>query len=150
MIIDTKDSISRYREIGELRKAIDYIMNCELSTLPTGRTEIDGDALFCNVQSYETRPAEAVNGEVHDQYIDLQYMIEGSEIMGYHSRKDAGEVLEAKPEQDIWFYKNENMSEVLMEAGMFAVFFPQDVHAPCISPEIPGKVRKAVFKIKVR
>ena len=38
-------------------------------------------------------------------------------------------------------------SYVVCRPGMFAIFMPQDGHAPCISSE--SEIRKVIFKVKV-
>jgi YhcH/YjgK/YiaL family protein len=37
----------------------------------------------------------------------------------------------------------------LLDAGMFAVFFPEDAHMPCILADGPEAVKKVVIKIAV-
>jgi len=59
---------------------------------------------------------------------------------------------EANEEGDIWFYEAEEWirgHRISLEAGMLAVFYPQDIHRPCICADQPQTVEKVVFKIRV-
>ena len=82
--------------------------------------------------------------ETHRKMIDIQIPLSCTEVMGYTPRED----LDEQPynaEKDITFYEGMAQQYVAVKPGMFAIFFPQDGHAPCISEE---PVRKAIFKIK--
>jgi YhcH/YjgK/YiaL family protein len=52
------------------------------------------------------------------------------------------------PEKDIVFFSGET-TQLIVEAGMFAVFYPQDVHRPCMQIDGPEKVKKVVVKVKL-
>jgi YhcH/YjgK/YiaL family protein len=38
---------------------------------------------------------------------------------------------------------------MLFEEGMFGVYFPDDIHLPCIKLDEPTRVKKVVIKIKI-
>jgi YhcH/YjgK/YiaL family protein len=53
-------------------------------------------------------------------------------------------------EHDIYFYRQpEDMSLFPVKEGMFAVFFPEDTHAPCIGMSEKKASLKAVFKVRM-
>ena len=59
------------------------------------------------------------------------------------------EEVEANPQKDIWFYHGPT-DYVSIREGMFAVFFPNDAHAPNIAhPDGCNAVRKCVFKVHI-
>ena len=147
MILDSVDAIGRYGDIAALRAVIDYVQRHEVASLPDGRTDIDGDRLFCTVQSYAPKDASDARAETHRRYADLQYVLSGAERIGYS--RACGEPVESDPEKDIWFYPDADMTQLLLDAGMFAVFFPGEAHAPCIMARPGLAVRKAVFKIQM-
>jgi len=51
-------------------------------------------------------------------------------------------------EKDVAFYKNDSTLFELTE-GMFAIFFPDDLHCPCIKNGENSKVKKLVVKIRI-
>lgn len=48
-------------------------------------------------------------------------------------------------DKDISFYEGAAENYLSVKPGMFAIFFPQDAHAPGISPE---GVKKIIVKVK--
>lgn len=150
MIADIIENISTYAGIPGLKKVIEYINTNDISSLPVGRTNIDGDNLYVTIDHPQLREESTARAESHDNYADLQLIIEGSEIMGYAAKRDMGEPVESHPDSDIYFYKEGGFSRILFRKGMFAIFFPNDAHAPCIKAPSCEKVTKAVFKIKMQ
>jgi YhcH/YjgK/YiaL family protein len=148
MILDHIQNIDNYRFLGSpVIRALEVIRDTDFSKLEDTTYEVEGRDLFFFIQSYETK-ADNDTPEAHRKYIDIQYMISGKEQMGV-AQLDAAEEIEARPENDIWFYHSP-MDYITLSPGMFAVFFPNDAHAPCISPA--GEtytVRKCVFKVRV-
>ncbi len=149
MILDRIENIALYKDIPSLRDAIAYILSQDLAALPIGKTEIHGSALYVSVQSYTSRPASECRDEAHRSYIDLQYILEGEEVMGYRPLSSKDEIAEAAPEGDIWFYEKAAMTPLQVKSGMFAVFYPHDIHSPCQQLNGPSHVKKLVFKIYV-
>ena len=82
MILDRLSNAEMYRKLSE-RFAIgfDYLAQ-DLSHVPDGRYEIQGDQVFAMVQSYDTKPREQGKWEPHRQYADIQFMITGREPHG--------------------------------------------------------------------
>jgi len=134
-----------------LQKGLWYIAQTDFSTLPAGRQEIDADAMFALVLDYEPEPREKRRAEVHRKYIDIQYIVSGEESMGHAFLRDgltACEDLLAHKDA-LLFDTVEGETMVHMTPGMYAVFFPWDIHRPgCVSA--PGAVvRKVVVKVRV-
>lgn len=82
MIYDTLENIHLYDGIqpGVVR-GLRFLAETDFSKLADGRHEIDGDDVFANLMSYDSR---AVNDtpEAHRAYIDIQYLISGVELVG--------------------------------------------------------------------
>ena len=134
-----------------IQKAVAWLRINDLAALPTGRQEIDGDKLFALVSEYSTEPKEKRRAESHRKYVDVQYIVKGTESIGYSPLQEGLEVLEDKlVEKDAIFYKNPpGEVEIILEAGMYAVLFPWEVHRPnCLRGEI-APVRKVVMKINM-
>jgi YhcH/YjgK/YiaL family protein len=147
MIIDKIENAHLYKNIGDrIKKSFDYIMQTDLKNLQPGKYEIDGENIFALVSEYETKLESEGKLEVHRKYIDVQYVIEGEELMGY-APLYTQEILEPyKEENDIIFYKGEK-TYTKVSAGMFAIFFPTDVHMPGICVGKKSAVKKLVIKV---
>ena len=148
MILDHIKNINNYTFLGNpIIRALEVIRDTDFSQLEDRTYEVEGRDLFFFIQSYETKTVNDTP-EAHRKYIDIQYIISGKEQMGV-AQLDVAEEIEARPENDIWFYHSP-MDFVTVSEGMFAVFFPSDAHAPCISPAGESNpVRKCVFKVRV-
>ena len=147
MICDTLEHLARYNGLHpNLDTAIDYLLTHDLSALPNGRTEVDGDEVFINVMDAALHPDAGYHPEYHKLYADLQIDITGGEGWGYET--DPGS--EVEPYQpDIGKKDSEDAVFGALGEGRFVLFFPGELHRPGV--EMPGcdRVRKAVVKIKM-
>ena len=148
MIYDTIEHAGVYRGISKnLAKALDFLTGTDLKSMPDERVEIDGERAFAFFQRYDTLPAND-RPEAHRRYIDIQYLIEGEELIGIAPLSAMKREIEAHPERDIYFYEGET-AKILIGNGRLAILFPQDAHAPCIAAGESRPVRKVVVKVAV-
>ncbi|MHB1035641.1 MAG: YhcH/YjgK/YiaL family protein [Pirellulales bacterium] len=152
MILDRLENACLYRRLGaRIAAAFDYLCATDFRQLLDGRYELDGDRLFAMVQRYVTRPPSAAKWEAHRQYVDVQYVVEGVERIGYAPLVDGLPVVEAyDAAKDLAFF-DAGGDLVTVRAGSFAIFTPQDLHAPGLAAESsgPAEVRKVVVKCRV-
>lgn len=128
-------------------KAFAFLRRGDLPELAEGRHEIDGDRLFCLISDGEGRGREEAPLEAHRKYIDIQYVMAGTDEMGWKPTA-ACEIVEVRydPEKDIAFFGDAPQTWTPVPAGSFAIFFPRDAHAPLVGS---GRIHKAVLKIAV-
>jgi len=89
MVLDTIDNAAKYEVLHKsFKKAFNFIRENDLGSMEVGRVEIDGDDIFALVQSYDTMAAADKQFEAHKNYIDIQYIISGNEMMGYTNPKN--------------------------------------------------------------
>lgn len=150
MIVDSLTNTKTYYGISDsIKKALQYLETHDVSAMEPGKYEIDGDALFINVGSeYSPKSAEEGIWEAHQEYIDIQYIIEGCEYMGYANIDTLSVVEDYNPDTDTTFYEGKG-DRILVTEGDFIVFFPQDGHMPGIRACLDQKSRKAIIKVKV-
>ena len=149
MIVDKIENANLYKNLGErIKKSFDYIKQTDLKNLMPGRYDIDGDNIFALISEYQTKTEAEGKLEAHRKYIDVQYVIKGEELMGYAPLGDQLILEPYKEENDIIFYKGEKVF-IKASEGMFAIFFPEDVHMPGIKVEKKSPVKKLVIKVKV-
>jgi len=148
MIMDVLSRWGNYQWKNErFEKAFRFLEGLKPNA-PDGRTEIDGENIFCMVQAYETKPWEGQQFEAHRQYADIQLVLDGKESILW-APFDTLTVVKAY-EPDIEFYDLiPTSTELVLTAGVFAVFFPTDGHAPCLQHKKSLTVRKAVVKVRV-
>ncbi len=148
MIFDTLDHSAHYAGLGDrIRTALKFLQDTDLSALPVGRIDIDGDNLYALVQEYVTKPQEQGMWEAHRRYIDIQYVQRGQERMGFASleRMELGEYV---PDKDFLPMSGKG-NFVTVFAGAFVIFFPQDGHMPGLCVDAPEPVWKVVLKVKL-
>ncbi|QAA34394.1 YhcH/YjgK/YiaL family protein [Clostridium manihotivorum] len=149
MIIDKLDNGYDYYGLEErIRKALDYLKNTDLAELDPGKYQIEDDKIYVMVSEYDTKSAEGALWEAHKKYIDIQYMINGSEKMGYTNVDNINITSQYDEEKDVMFGTADG-DFVSVEAGMFVIFNTQDGHMPSICFEKSEKVKKAVVKVLV-
>ena len=132
-----------------LQAGLLYLKNTDLTKLPLGRHDIDGDNLFVSVAEYELECKENRRPEAHQKYIDIQYLALGEEVIGHSLLSSKYEVTQDElAERDVIFYKAvDHEVDLVLTPGVYAIFFPSDVHRPgCIS-QGKSKVKKIVVKI---
>lgn len=149
MVIDSILNSDFYMNMHPLfEKAFDWLKSNDLKALENGKYPLDGDNLIANVMAYECKNATDAKIESHKNYIDIQYLVSGEEMMGY-ALLDGQEVVEDNEAKDCIFYQAP-VSMVRVKSGMFAIFMPQDLHQPNVVSEPGTKNKKVVVKVKVQ
>lgn len=148
MVIDKIENHKLYQSLSpRIAQAFTYLQETDLAAAPTGKHEIDGDNVFAIVMEYETKAPSESKFEGHYRYIDLQYVISGTERIGITTRTDQVPVI-SKEEDDYDLYELE-APLVEFPAGTFMIFFPDDLHMPGIQFDSPTTVKKVVVKVKI-
>jgi len=149
MIVDTLNNASKYFSAHPLfAKAFDYISKTDLANAADGKADIaDGlKSIFSNSQG-KTKEASLAKFECHNKNIDIQVCINGEETIGWKPREKCvipnGEYNE---EKDVQFYNDSPDTFFQLTNGQFAIFFPEDVHAPMIGE---GQIKKLVIKVRI-
>ena len=134
---------------NNIRLGLEYLQKTDFSTLASGRYNIDGNNLFALVQSYKTLPKNQRRAETHTKYIDIQYIVQGKELIGFAPKSVNCEILEDQlAEKDACFYKTvPDEIDLVLSAGMYAIFMPLDIHRPSCSAGEATHVTKVVLKI---
>lgn len=128
--------------------ALDYLKNTDFDAMEAGVYELKGRSIFVQVLDLPTKAKHEFQPEVHRNYLDVQYLHCGKEMMA--SAVDTGTnpiAVEYNPERDIQYYQSvANENEFRCVEGNFAVFFPEDCHRTAIF-DGTETIRKVVVKI---
>jgi len=150
MIIDTIQNASKYYSTHPLfAKAFEYIRSADLDSIEMGKYEIDGDDLkaIFSAKVGMTAEASVAKFECHNNHIDIQLCIHGVEQIGWKPReKCSRENRGYNPEKDVQLYTESPDMYFQLTDGQFAIFFPEDVHAPMIGD---AEIKKLVIKVKI-
>jgi biofilm protein TabA len=147
MVTASLNDFHRYINLHPQFHKVEEFLKTYTFDIPGERIYIDGEKLFAipaldNAKLKENAPLEA-----HNRFIDIQVCLEGNETMGWRSRAECNSPKsEFSCEKDIIFYHDKPISYFCVLAGSFAIFFPEDCHAPLIGE---GVIKKVIFKVEV-
>lgn len=134
-----------------IQQALRFLQETDFDQLDVGRYPIKGDLIYAQLLELETKPKAEILPEVHRNYIDVQYLHSGYERIGFAPDLGINPIaIDYSAERDIQFYHSVDVeNELIMQAGNFAVFFPNDIHRPaCIDGNVTT-IRKVVVKIAI-
>lgn len=135
-----------------LRRAVEFLRRPDLASLSEGRVEIDGEKVYALPQRYETAAQATPRFEYHRKYIDIQFIVEGEEVVAW---APADRMTITEPyvrEKDVTFgtAPQDAITRVRLRPGQLAVLYPEDGHAPRLAADGPSKVCKIVVKVVER
>ncbi len=147
MIIDTIDNFGKYVALNPLfADVLEFLKTNDLQTMEAGKYPIKDKDLFLNLQVAKQRTKDTAVLETHIEMIDIQIPVGCAETFGFTPLCDLP-AFEYNAEKDITKYGDTKaQTYVTVNPGQFAIFFPQDGHAPCIIDE--PEIKKAIFKVK--
>ena len=133
----------------KIQTALNFLHRDDLADLPEGWIELD-NGVRASVQHYTTMAAETLDFETHEKFFDVQYLIEGVELIGVVGREGLVEKTPYDSTNDVTFYEEPVLSgAVLLRAGDYVILAPEDAHKPrCLAGEAMP-VKKIVLKVPV-
>lgn len=147
MIICPWKDVSRYYgAVPGLEEAVNFINNAgalEPGSYPLacgGKVNVGGEAV--------TRSAEGVRLEAHRTYLDVQYVTEGEEYMGWADTAALEVETPYIAEKDCSMHSGK-CQFFHIPAGCCYIVFPEDAHAPMVHLDQPMTERKIIVKLKV-
>jgi YhcH/YjgK/YiaL family protein len=154
MICGTLSNLDRELRLypQAIQTALRFLQQADVRSLAIGKHPIQGSDIVALVSEYDTEPCAVRRPESHRKYVDVQFVGAGEEAIGAAPLQADYEVVEdCLTERDVVFYKGcRGEIELKLSAGMFAVFFPWDVHRPnCMAGAAPARVKKVVIKVAV-
>ncbi|MCI9047731.1 MAG: DUF386 domain-containing protein [Hungatella sp.] len=144
--IYVNDDAGRYPQA--IQTAIAYLKDNDFVHMEPGVYEIQGKEIYAQVFDAETGAVPERRPEVHEKYVDVQFLASGREKLGFTPDTGTYEVDERIDERDLIFYKSvENEGFIEAVPGCYSIFFPADVHRPACASGEPMTVRKVVVKV---
>jgi YhcH/YjgK/YiaL family protein len=128
------------------------VENKRLIKLPIGAFEkVDLDNCnFALEQVYNSKKRNECFFESHKQYIDVQFILQGEEIIEVSNSNDLVVESAYSEKIDLVKYKDTSKSShIMLKKGDVAIFFPEDAHMPCVKVKESLKVIKTVVKVQV-
>jgi YhcH/YjgK/YiaL family protein len=151
MILDRIDNTRLYIGLhAGFAKAFEIITDKTLAKKEDGKYAVDGEKIYYTLQRYTTKLLSEGKLEAHRKYIDIQFLLEGQELLGYAPLKGLTIAEVYNPQKDIAFFNTpKEITKVKLEPGLFCILFPDDAHLSCLQLAGPTEVRKVVIKIQI-
>ncbi|NIS60525.1 MAG: DUF386 family protein [Proteobacteria bacterium] len=146
MILDHLDNWRHYTTLHPaFEDAFAFLERKDLLDLSAGRHPIEDERLYALVIKEDGRGRDTAKLEIHKRYVDIQFALAGMDDIGWKpagqcTGKDQG----YNSEKDIAFFTDRPQAWITTLPGTFAIFFPEDAHAPLGGT---GAIHKAVVKV---
>ncbi len=141
---ETSDDIQE-----RVNHALSYLMNLDKTSLCEGKIEVDSN-FYYTIQNYNTKEVFNCSFESHKKYVDIQIILEGSEIM------DLAEISRLSVKQDynsdsdfmLW-NEPEKFTRTTLRQGDYIVIYPETAHRGAVKIQAAERVLKIVGKVSV-
>jgi biofilm protein TabA len=151
MIFSTLTEDNEEELLSKLGPIFDFLRLPSTASLEPDRYSLFGDDVYALVQRTKTRAFAEGKFEAHQQYLDVQFLVDGTEVMGVASASSL-KVSEAYDEtKDVVFFETPAIFSTLsLSPGMFTLFMPRDAHLPSCHDSEPTEIKKIVVKVRLQ
>ncbi len=148
MIVDQLSNSHRYLSIHQgFAEAFEFLRNFNSDNFEYRRLPVNGTALMAIIEESGGRGHGGSRLEAHRNYIDIQFAVTGRDEIGWSPHSECRSVTQPySQEQDVEFYSDTPSLWIPVPAGTFAIFFPEDAHAPLSGSEL---IRKIIMKVSL-
>ena len=147
MIVDHIDNWRLYETAHSLfSTAFECLCKTDWSSVDDGHFPISGEDVFAIVDRRRGKGIDNAKLEVHREYIDIQFLVEGEDVMGYCPLLDCQAPEEFEADRDVGFFRDRPLTWLNVGQSCFAIFYPTDAHAPMGTD---GEFHKVVVKVRV-
>lgn len=148
MIIDVLKNAQLYYGLNQnFSTAFKFLYENDFNKIKPGDYEIGGNKIYVKVKEYDTKTGKKDYWEAHRQYIDIQYIAEGEEYIGYSNINKMRECQYIEEKDQIVLEGQGDFFKI--EKDFFTILFPQDAHMPAVAMGKPLSVKKIIIKVKI-
>lgn len=135
-------------DYARVQEAVNFLQNTDLKKTPLGRSHQDGERFYCQTLEYQTEPIEHFDFEIHNQRLDLHYLVEGEERIDVSPDTNYVPISEYNPDRDIQYVKEpQSFNKVILHQGDFILIGMHEPHRTNGVVDQPVHVRKIVLKL---
>jgi len=150
MIVGELHQILKFIKKDAAKLIADFCASASLSTA-NGEYPLAGEEIFAKVLSYQTTEDNNNMVEAHNQYVDVQVILDGIEVIKIYKRSGLQTKTEYSTETDCEFFHPADealLAELVMKTKSVAILFPQDAHLAALSHKgSESNIKKIVFKV---
>ena len=152
MVWDGLDNIEVYKNLStDFYAGLEYLQQVS-SDITVGTYQINPRVKVI-VSEYETKLENEYGYEAHKRFIDIQCVLKGEEKVSCSPIERLKETKHYNEEIDAAFYSADisyHPTDLILQPGYFAIFFPQDGHMPQLCVYTPQVVKKVVVKVEIQ
>ncbi|VEU70514.1 YhcH/YjgK/YiaL family protein [Mycoplasmopsis glycophila] len=153
MIFDSVKNAKKYKtEYEQLNKALMLLETIDFSSLEKGANIVDENIKIIK-RDFEDFYPGITFGEIHNHFVDIHLYGGDSEELIYYENEfkyEKEDILLADEKNDVIFAKTKSLNDfVTLKPGTFALFLPNEFHAPKIKEYNIKNINKYIVKIKL-
>ena len=150
MIKDSVANIALYAQLSErISSALHYLKSVDADGFEEKTVEISGTDVYAMYQAYTSKSPTGRLYENHKKYIDVQFVLDGTEIIRVTDVGDLHATMDYDADKDVTLYELSDGTDVKLGSGDFVILFPHDAHVPQLESGSPAPVKKIVVKVAV-
>lgn len=148
MIIDQLQNCHRYFHVHQgFKEAFQFLQAFDKAHFEPKKLDIDGSNVRAIIELVEGKGVQKARLEAHRKYIDIQYVVQGEDSIGWRPCQQCEKISSPyDSEKDIEFFADSSLLWLPITVDSFAIFFPDDAHAPLAGE---GYIKKIIMKIAV-
>lgn len=147
MYLGSFDSKIQLLNSPNFKNAFYYINSRNIMDFTPGKYDIDGVKSFAIVQEYDTEEEEKKHFEVHGNYADLQFILEGEEAVCFSRGDQAELVTNNLSSLDYALYNTQEFEKMVLKKGEYVVFVPGELHKVGVMNQKKTRVKKLTIKV---
>ena len=148
MIYDKLSMIEVYRGLYKnLDIAIDYLVTNDITVLPNGKTQINGDDVYINRVNVNLIDESDGIYEFHRKYLDIHVGIIGEERVLVSDIDKSKMVKEYSVEDDYGLVKGSRLNECVVDSKHFMICMLNEPHMPCVLSNDEKIITKIIVKV---
>ncbi len=146
MIFTTIKDINRYLVLNPyFEKAVNYLLTNDFENCEDGKYELINENVFAIVSTLKDATANEVKLEAHKKYIDIHFIIRGTESFGIKpTHYCLFPIGSFDIDKDVLLYEDSEFETLLLTKGDCVIVFPEDAHAPTLQTK---GLKKVILKI---
>ncbi|MBI4979367.1 MAG: YhcH/YjgK/YiaL family protein [Spirochaetes bacterium] len=149
MILSTLSEINASHRLNErIAAGLAYIAKLP-PDIADGEYPIDGKNVFARIMTVTTEPRDKRFYETHREYIDVQYVMKGSQIIEWLPRSAMNDAPYDAEKDVIKYTAHPKGTGLKLGGGVVAIFFPDDAHRPLCMDDAVQTIRVCVVKVRV-
>jgi biofilm protein TabA len=148
MIFDRLANAELYYSLhARFPAAFEFLRQVEAAQRADGEYELDGKRLYSMISTSNGVGRDHAKLESHRRYIDIQYVVRGSDKFGLRPVAECRDIEFAySSAEDASLYSDRPTNWLIVPSGSFAIFFPEDGH---VSLAVDQPVTKAIVKVMI-